>query len=451
MQKRYFGTDGIRGKVDGEELAPERLVCLGIALGHWLNENQKHGPILFVRDTRQSGLSICREIAKGLQSFGFPLYDGGIAPTPAAPLAARKLGAVLSVVVTASHNPATDNGVKLFDCDGYKFDDDRELSIEQKMDAHIVEVEELRFSKDPVFENFDAARYFVENRRKLLPDNALEGFRIVLDCANGATSETSPSVLRSLGAEVMAIGCAPNGLNINENCGSECPERLCSEVLRWKAHIGIAHDGDGDRLLICDENGKQADGDRLIFAIAKYLFDGGLLKGGAIAVTVMSNGGLDLALVSCGLRAERTSVGDRYIFSKMLDQGLNFGGESSGHLIFLDEATCGDGLLSALLILKALKSSGAPVSSIHDCVKLHAIAKKNLPIKLKIPFEEIPGFPSAIVDFKKNLPEGSRILLRYSGTENKIRLMAESAEDATAVGILDDLIALARKYLRFET
>lgn len=449
MKRHYFGTDGIRGPVDGDNLHPIRLTALGLAVGSWLqDQGGSSSGALIVRDTRQSGPGIAAALALGLQARNIFLLDGGIAPTPAAPLAAKAAGATLSIVITASHNPATDNGIKFFDANGHKFDDYWEAQIEAKMEAVDAEARALNPQTAIASRPWEVCSAYIAARSQVLPPESLDGMRLVLDCANGATWQTSPAVLRALGAEVITLGTTPDGTNINAGCGSEHPQALAEAVRLQRAQLGIAHDGDGDRLLICDEQGHILDGDRLIFVIARHLQATGRLRGQGIAVTTMSNGGLDKALAQNGLQTHRTDVGDRYVFAAMLARGLNFGGESSGHLIFLDEATCGDGLLTALLFLDALRASGSPASIFANSMPLHALAKKNLPVRTKPALAENPELQNALASLEKELAEqDGRLLLRYSGTENKIRLLTEAPSQKMASQALSQLENLVRRHL----
>ncbi|MDX2108887.1 MAG: phosphoglucosamine mutase [Verrucomicrobiota bacterium] len=434
MSGKYFGTDGIRDRVDGPYLQPAFVRRVGSAIGLWLTKNGG-GPAMKVvlgQDTRRSGIAIVQQLAAGLVCHGIRVIDAGVIPTPAVSLAVRKSRASLGIAVTASHNPATDNGIKLFNADGTKLDDATETEIERLIDGTDAVPEP---SEPPAMESADAELAYVDFASTLLGAGALDGFVIVVDTANGAASHTTPDTLRRLGAEVFSMGDQPNGLNINENCGSEHTEALCTLVPQAGAHLGIAHDGDADRLVVCDETGSQLDGDELLAILAIHLARNGRLARNTVVATVMSNMGLDQTMIAHGLRLERVGVGDRQVMLGMARGGYSFGGEASGHIIIGDVAPTGDALVAALHLLAVMRQTGQPLSALRQCIRLFPQQLIALKVQRKIPIVEIPALQDEIERLELELADKGRLLVRYSGTEPKIRVLveAESAElvDAT--------------------
>jgi phosphoglucosamine mutase len=334
-------------------------------------------------------------------------------------------------VITASHNPYTDNGIKFFRADGYKLDDKIESQIEKMVFTG--EVEKIRPSAEHIGKAVridDALGRYIEFAKSSFPKNlTLEGLKIVLDCGHGAAYKSSPCVLRELGAEVIVFGNSPDGKNINESCGSMFPETLCKKVVEHKAHLGIAHDGDADRVLLCDEKGNLIDGDDIMAIAALEMLAEKSLAGKTLVSTVMSNAGLEVAIKKAGGKMIRTAVGDKNVIDEMLKNGFNFGGEQSGHLIFRDFGTTGDGLVAALQILRIMKSKGQPLSKIAKCWTRFPQLVTNVKVREKIPFEQIDGVNKFVAEAEKELQaQGGRVLLRYSGTEPKARLLLEGRD-----------------------
>ncbi|HEY5043609.1 MAG TPA: phosphoglucosamine mutase, partial [Verrucomicrobiae bacterium] len=358
----------------------------------------------------------------------------GPLPTPGVAYVTRSLRADAGIVITASHNPYTDNGIKFYRADGYKLDDKIEDRIEELVFSG--EVEKIRPSAEHIGKAVridDALGRYIEFAKSSFPKGlTLEGVKIILDCGHGAAYKASPCVLRELGAEVIVYGNSPDGKNINENCGSMHPEAMCKKVVEHGACLGIAHDGDADRVLLCDENGKLIDGDDIMAIAALEMLEHNTLAEKTLVATVMSNAGLEAAIKSAGGKMLRTAVGDKNVIDEMLKNGLNFGGEQSGHLIFRDFGTTGDGLVAALQILRIMKSKETPLSKLAKCWTRFPQLVTNVKVREKKPFEELNGVNKLVADAEKELSaQGGRLLLRYSGTEPKARLLVEGRDEKT--------------------
>ena len=430
-----FGTDGIRGVANRPPLTPEIVARIGSAAVEIVAGNAAGRPVVVVvgRDTRRSGDLIESALLAGMLSAGATVRRAGTVPTPAVAQLAREEKADLGVVITASHNSFEDNGLKFFRGDGYKLSDEVEAAISDlaqsggtytaltRIGADIGKVERI---EQPLRRYLDFARSSVP------PDFSLAGLRIAVDCANGAASESTPTLLRELGAEVHAFHDVPDGVNINRDCGSTHPEEIARRVRETGAHVGLAHDGDADRLVLCDERGEIVDGDGLLAIAALDYLRRGQLAEQTLVTTVMSNSGLDETLAKAGGKIVRTAVGDRHVLAEMVRRGLNVGGEQSGHLIFRDFSTTGDGLVSALQILAVMKSSGRPLGELKQCLVRYPQAQRNLPVKRKPSLAELPVVARLIADAEKSLAGRGRVLVRYSGTEPKVRVLVEgSSED----------------------
>src|SRR5471030_2299813 len=370
-------------------------------------------------------------ISSGILSMGVDVLFIGPLPTPGVAYATRSLRADAGIVITASHNPYTDNGIKFFRADGYKLDDKVEGEIENLVFSGAIE--KVRSSSDQIGKAVridDALGRYIEFAKSSFPKGlTLEGLKIVLDCGHGAAYKSSPCVLRELGAEVVVFNNQPDGKNINENCGSMFPENLCAKVVEHKAHIGIAHDGDADRVLLCDEKGRLIDGDDIMAIAALDMLAQKTLAEKTLVATVMSNAGLEAAIKNAGGKIIRTAVGDRNVIDEMLKHGFNFGGEQSGHLIFRDFGTTGDGLVAALQILRIMKSKNLPLSKLAKCWTRFPQLVTNVKVREKIPFEQIDGVTKMVAAAETELNSaGGRVLLRYSGTEPKARLLLEGRD-----------------------
>ncbi len=442
--KKYFGTDGIRGRANKFPMTPDIVLKVGMAVGaKFINGNHRHR-VVIGKDTRLSGYVIEPALTSGFAAVGMDVFLVGPVPTPAISMLTKSLRADIGVMISASHNPYHDNGIKIFGRDGYKLDDQLELEIEQLIDGDINPY--LASSKNfgRVKRIDDAKGRYIEFVKNSFPkDQTLDGLKIVVDCANGASYSIAPTIFWELGAEVIEIGVEPNGFNINQNCGSTNPELLCKEVLAQKADIGIALDGDADRLLVVDEDGKTIDGDLIIGLIAKKMHDNSELKGGAVITTQMSNLALENYIKDLGLEFVRTNVGDRYVLEEMRKRQSNIGGEKSGHIVLSDYSTTGDGLIAALQILSIVAAQKKPVSQIANIFKLSPQILKNITFENKSKDNYDPLKASEIQDFilkkQQELKGQGRIFVRKSGTENLIRIMAEGSNQKQIELAVDEI------------
>ncbi len=441
--KKIFGTDGVRGTANLEPVTAETALQLGRAAAHVFKnlETQARGrgkhKIVLGKDTRLSGYMLENAISSGILSMGVDVLFIGPLPTPGVAYVTRSLRADAGIVITASHNPYTDNGIKFFRADGYKLDDKIEDRIEELVFSG--DVEKIRPSAEHIGKAVridDALGRYIEFAKASFPKGlTLEGLKIVLDCGHGASYKASPCVLRELGAEVVVYGNQPDGKNINLDCGSMHPEVMCQKVVEHGAHVGIAHDGDADRVLLCDAQGKLIDGDDIMAIAALEMLAEKTLAKNTLVATVMSNAGLEAVIKAAGGRLCRTPVGDKNVIDEMLRGGFNFGGEQSGHLIFRDHSTTGDGLVAALQILRIIKSRGTPLSQLAQCWTRFPQLITNVKVREKTPFEQLDGLNELVAAAEKELAaQGGRLLLRYSGTEPKVRLLVEGRDAATLEG-----------------
>jgi phosphoglucosamine mutase len=442
--KNFFGTDGIRGPANVGILTPDNIMRFGMAAGkYFLRGNTHKHSVIIGKDTRLSGYMIEPALVAGFASVGMDVKLTGPIPTPGVALMTTRLRADLGVMITASHNGFSDNGIKLFGPDGRKLSDEAELEIEALMEEGWKEG--LAVNKDlgrvRRYEDFQA-RYIEIAKRTFPKGMSLKGMKIVIDCANGAAYKTAPDTLWELGAdEVIPIGVSPNGSNINHKCGSTHTDAVISKTLETGADIGIALDGDADRVLICDEKGKLIDGDQLLALIAKGWRDSGDLANGGVVSTVMSNLGLEHFLQNQGLDFIRTNVGDRHVAARMHKGGYNLGGEQSGHILMTDFASTGDGTIAALQILAQIIHAGKPSSEVLDVFDAVPQMLKNIPYSGTSPLEK-PEIVSAIKEAQEMLGNSGRILVRPSGTEKLIRVMVESSDEAKVNKTVDDLASL---------
>lgn len=436
---KIFGTDGVRGTANVEPVTAETALKLGRAAAHVFRnlETQSRGrgkhKIVIGKDTRLSGYMLENALSSGILSMGVDVLFIGPLPTPGVAYVTPSLRADAGIVITASHNPYTDNGIKFFRADGYKLDDRIENQIERLVFSG--EIDNIRPSAEHIGKAVridDALGRYIEHAKTSFPRGlTLEGVRIVLDCGHGAAYKSSPCVLRELGAEVIVIGNQPNGQNINENCGSMHPEAMCRQVVQHGAHLGIAHDGDADRVILCDEQGTLIDGDDIMAIAALNMLAEGTLAERTLVATVMSNAGLEAAIRAVGGTMIRTAVGDKNVIDEMLRRGCNFGGEQSGHLIFRDYATTGDGLVAALQILRIMKAKDTPLSLLARCWTRFPQLVTNVKVREKKPFEQLEEVCDLVAQAEKELAaQGGRLLLRYSGTERKARLLVEGRDAA---------------------
>ena len=434
MTRKYFGTDGVRGPYGGPVVNEAFAERLGFAAAAWLG---KTGRVLIGRDTRDSGRALEAAVARGLQAGGAEPVSLGIAPTPAVARAVQAGRAALGVVITASHNPAADNGIKFFGAGGVKLTDAEELRLEQLLPAKLEPAAVALAAAD-------ACTSYIAAAGKLLPANSLAGWRIVVDTANGACCGTSPVVFRALGAEVIGIGDTPDGRNINAGVGSEHPELLAARVRATGARLGVAHDGDGDRCVLCDEQGGVLDGDEILTLLATHALAQGRLVNRTLVATVQSNLGVDAAINAAGGRVSRTAVGDRYVIGRMLAERATLGGESSGHIICSEISPTGDGLVAALKVLEVMLATGRPLSDLRRVLTKFPQLTAALAVREKPPLEALPTLSAATRALATELGTLGRVLVRYSGTEPKLRLLVEGPTLAVVQAGIARLEAAAR-------
>ncbi|MGJ8653218.1 MAG: phosphoglucosamine mutase [Opitutaceae bacterium] len=440
---KYFGTDGIRGAFGCDHMNPEFAYRVGAALAKHRLKQAANTPLNIVigRDTRQSGKVLSDALTQGLNAQGALVHDVGVVPTPAVAKAIIAGRADMGIVITASHNPAKDNGIKLFNAQGQKLDDAEELQIEALIETELAPVESL---PQPQAEPLDGASLYINDLQALMDEKCLEGWKIVLDTAHGATHVTSPAVFKRWGADLHLMGNSPDGKNINLGVGSECPDLLGAAVREHNANIGIAHDGDGDRLVVCDENGDVVDGDVLLGIIGIYALQSGSLKQNTLVSTIQSNLGLDAAIRKAGGNVVRVDIGDRNVAQKMREIGSNIGGENSGHIIFSDAATTGDGLLAAIKVIETMCHLKKPLSELAKQVHLFPQKTKNLMVAVKTPLADLKTLQSAIKSVETDFGEEGRVLVRYSGTEPKLRLLVEGKLESDVESALTDIENAAR-------
>ena len=437
MTRKFFGTDGIRGRTNSAPMTAEIAMRVGMAAGAFFMRGDHRHRVVIGKDTRLSGYMVENALVAGFTSVGMDVVQFGPMPTPAVAMLTQSMRADLGVMISASHNPYQDNGIKLFGPDGYKLSDDTERAIEALLEREPVLADPALIGRARRVE--DARGRYTHFAKTTFPgDLRLDGLQIALDCANGAAYQVAPAALWELGAEVVSIGVTPDGKNINDRCGSTSPALLQETVVASGSHIGIALDGDADRLIVVDENGRIIDGDQLMALIATSWARRGALRGQGVVATVMSNLGLERHLKSVGLTLERTAVGDRYVLEKMRADGFNVGGEQSGHIILTDYATTGDGLVAALQVLAELVTTGKPASELLDIFEPVPQLLKNVRFSGGKPLDDA-HVKAAIASAEDELNGSGRLVIRPSGTEPLIRVMAEG-DDAGQVTRLVDMI-----------
>jgi phosphoglucosamine mutase len=447
MTRKFFGTDGIRGTANTEPMTPETALKVAMAVGECFHNGTHKHLVVIGKDTRLSGYMLEPALTAGFITMGMDVVLVGPLPTPAIAMLTRSLRADIGVVISASHNPYADNGIKLFGRDGYKLSDELEMKIEQvlgKRPGRRALPAELGRAR----RLDDAGGRYIEFVKQSFPRGLrLDGMRVVVDCAHGAAYKVAPTVFWELGAEVFTVGVSPNGFNINRDCGALVPQQMRREVLARRADIGIALDGDADRLIVCDERGEILDGDQLMALIAIHLARGERLAGGALVATVMSNLGLERCLSGQGIGLHRTAVGDRYVVEKMRSLGCNLGGEQSGHIILSDYATTGDGLIAALQVLAAIIETGKRASEVCRLFEPVPQLLRNVRFGNGKPLESRP-VQQAITAGEARLGTGGRLVIRSSGTEPVIRVMAQGEDQALLASVVDDIceaiLAVAR-------
>lgn len=446
----YFGTDGIRGRYGEAPMTDLIAHRLALALSSKLEAS---ATVVIGRDTRASGQTLQNIMRTGFEARGHKVILLGVVPTPAVAMAVTHFKATMGIALTASHNPASDNGIKLFNERGQKLKPEEEQVIESLLEAELSSPTNFKtIAHSPekiVFETQaqDEVDFYIKKLSEQMPKGSLSGIKVVLDSANGATYLTSPAVLSYFGAELMLIGNEPDGSNINQGLGSESPEALAKTVLETGADIGIAHDGDGDRLVVCDERGTIVDGDQLLGIYALEALKSDSLKAKTLVVTVQSNLALDFAVKAAGGSVKRVDVGDRNVALAMRELGSNIGGESSGHILFTDDAPTGDGLLAAIQLLKILQASGEPLSKLSHPIQRFPQKTQNLIVKEKIPLEALPKLSEAKAEVEEKLGEEGRVLMRYSGTEPKLRLLVEAKTQAEVEASMQIILTAAHHSL----
>ena len=426
--RKYFGTDGVRGRVGEAPITPDFVMRLGYAAGKVLADGQdlppgEHASVLIGKDTRISGYMLESALQAGLSAAGVDIYLAGPMPTPAVAYLTRALRLQAGIVISASHNPFEDNGIKFFSADGNKLPDAVEHAIEARLDRPLEIMPSAQLGRARRLN--DAAGRYIEFCKSTFPTNLdLRGLRLVVDCAHGATYHIATHVFHELGAEVVAIGVQPDGMNINRECGATHPQALAKAVKAHHAHLGVAFDGDGDRLTMADQDGRLYDGDQLLFVIAQFRKKHKLLKGGVIG-TLMTNLAMEQALAALGIPFARAPVGDRYVLEKLVEKGWQLGGENSGHIICLDKHTTGDGIVSALQVLHALKAEGQSLDQLCGGVRLYPQVLVNVKTRKGFDFAADAKVSAALEATRLRLGDKGRVLLRASGTEPVIRVMVE--------------------------
>ncbi|MDX2145320.1 MAG: phosphoglucosamine mutase [Rhodospirillaceae bacterium] len=442
--RKLFGTDGVRGLANTDPMTAETALRIGMAAGHRFTRGNHRHTVVIGKDTRLSGYLIEPALTAGFISVGMDVVLVGPIPTPGIAMLTRSLRADLGVMISASHNPYHDNGIKLFGPDGYKLSDAVEEDIERLMDGDVstVRVESAKLGRAKRLD--DAPGRYIEFAKATFPRGLrLDGLKIVVDCANGAAYKVAPAVFWELGAQVVKVGVEPDGFNINRDCGSLHPDRMREMVVSHHADLGIALDGDADRVLFADEHGEMIDGDQILGLVGASMHRGGLLKGGGVVATVMSNLGLERHLRAAGLKFIRTPVGDRYVVEEMRTNGYNLGGEQSGHIVLGDHATTGDGTIAALQVLAALVESGKKASQALRVFKPVPQKLKNVRLSNGTDAASVlakPAVKTAIADVEKRLTGRGRLLIRKSGTEPLIRVMAEADDAAEVDAVVNALV-----------
>ncbi|MBN9587754.1 MAG: phosphoglucosamine mutase [Alphaproteobacteria bacterium 64-11] len=441
MTRKYFGTDGIRGRINAN-LTPEIALKAGMAAGRIFTRGAYRHRVVIGKDTRLSGYMIESALVSGFTAVGMDVFQFGPLPTPAVAMLTRSLRADLGVMITASHNPFGDNGIKFFGPDGQKLSDAVEMEIEELMANGMNQGLAVGAGLGRAKRVDDSQARYIEFAKRTFPRNLrLEGLRIVVDCAHGAAYRVAPAVLWELGADIVPIGVTPDGTNINQDCGSTAPEAMCAKVREMRADFGIALDGDADRVVMADEKGNIIDGDQILALIARSWSKGGDLKGGGVVGTVMSNAGLDRYLATLDLKLARSPVGDRYVLEEMAKGGFNVGGEQSGHIILSDFATTGDGLIAALQVLAVIAQEGKPASEAAHLYEPLPQVLENVRFKKGSPLDDAK-VKSTIDDANARLGASGRILVRKSGTEPLIRVMAEGEDEQVVRAVVRQIASV---------
>ncbi len=447
--KKLFGTDGVRGVANQDPMTSEMALRIGRAAAHVFRDSARRHRIVIGKDTRLSGYMIESALTSGLCSMGMDVLLVGPVPTPGIAFLTRSLRADAGVVISASHNPYEDNGIKFFGRDGFKLPDEVEMKMEELIYSGAIDA--IRPTASEIGKAYridDAIGRYNEFVKSSIPRGMdLSGLRIVVDSANGASYKIGPRILTELGGDIISLYDQPSGLNINQGCGSLYPEVISRAVVANQAHVGIAFDGDADRVIMSDEKGTILDGDAVMAICALQMMKEGSLKQNTLVATVMSNLGLELAIQKAGGRLIRAAVGDRYVMEKMIEGGYNLGGEQSGHVIFLDHNTTGDGLISALHVLTVMKQTGKLLSDLAACMKNYPQVLVNVKVKERRDLASIPDIAMRMTEIENKLNGSGRLLVRYSGTEPKVRVMIEGEDQKEIKALADSLAAIIREKL----
>jgi len=447
--KKLFGTDGIRGKANTYPITPEIALQVGKAVAHVLGA-KGHGSskAIIGKDTRLSGYMIEMALASGLISMGMDVLEVGPMPTPAVAHLTKSMGADCGIMITASHNPAEDNGIKIFGPDGFKIADDIERDIEE----HVLggEIDSAHIGTEMMGKAYrldDARGRYIEFAKSSIKNKSLKGLKVVLDCANGAAYSIAPVIFRELGAEVIKDSCEPDGYNINRECGATYVKNVSELVRKHKADVGISLDGDADRVIFCDSEGNEVNGDRIIGMCALDFKERGHLTGNKVVVTSMSNMGFIRAMNEAGIEVEITDVGDRNVIERMREYGYNIGGEQSGHVIFMDYVTTGDGIITALHVLKLMVNKQKKLSELAAFMDEYPQVLKNFKVSSKPPIDDVPPLKNIIIEARNALGRDGRTIVRYSGTENKIRILVEAKMETEVNKWIDRIGEVVEKEL----
>jgi phosphoglucosamine mutase len=443
VQRKLFGTDGVRGVANVEPMTTETAMRLGRAVAHLYHRPGHRGKVVIGKDTRLSGYMFEQAMAAGICSMGADVLLCGPLPTPGIAFITSSMRADAGVVISASHNPYQDNGIKIFASDGFKLPDAAEVRIEELMASPELDAARPDASDVGKAQRIDDSRgrYVVFLKHSFPRQQTLDGIKIVVDCAHGAAYKVAPAVFEELGATVFALGDEPNGKNINDRVGALYPQSMCQAVVDLGAHIGIALDGDADRVIIADERGQIVDGDAIMALCARRLLRRGELRKNTLVATVMSNLGLERSIAELGGQLVRTQVGDRYVVEEMRQHGYNLGGEQSGHLIFLDHMTTGDGVIAALQMLAILLEEGKPLSELGRVMERVPQVLLSVKVKERRPLEELPAVQALVSEVEQRLGRDGRVLVRYSGTEHKARVMIEGPDESLIARYAQDVAA----------
>jgi phosphoglucosamine mutase len=449
--RHLFGTDGIRGVANRDPMTAEMALRLGQAVAQRFKHSERPGRIVIGKDTRLSGYMLESAMQAGIVSAGADVMLVGPLPTPGIAFITWSMRADAGVVISASHNPYQDNGIKIFAADGFKLPDDVEADIERRMEAIGAGHDGARAAPDAIGKAVridDAIGRYVQFLKQTFPkEHTLDGVKVVVDCSNGAAYQVAPQVFEELGAEVVALNVEPDGRNINLGCGALHPEAMAAEVRRRGAALGVALDGDADRLILADEKGEIVDGDQVMAILGTRMLERRELPAETVVATIMSNLGLERALSAKGGKLLRTAVGDRYVVEAMREKGLSLGGEQSGHIIFLEHATTGDGMIAALRVLAVMVAEGRPLSELSRAMTRFPQVLLNFAVARKRPFEEMPAFQKVIAAVERDLGADGRVVVRYSGTEPKARVMIEGTDEAGIRARADEIASALKREL----